>query len=100
MTRYNLYSGVQEIKTKAQRVKTGVLFGLAGLFTAVAMPLAAHAAIPTSTPTYTPFTYIGAAGDCGTGYPAGKPGGASATSTGGTLTLTKSAPTTDCSSAV
>lgn len=50
--------------------------------------------------TYTPFTFIGAAGDCGSGYPAGTPNGANAQqNTNGSVTLTKSAPTTDCSAA-
>ncbi len=50
--------------------------------------------------TYTPFTFIGAAGDCGPSYPAGTPGGASAVqNSDGSVTLTKSALTTDCSSA-
>lgn len=66
---------------------------------AIALSSFAFPAAAASNVTYTPWTFIGAAGDCGTGYPAGTPGGASATTSGGNLTLTKSAPTTDCSSA-
>ena len=52
-----------------------------------------------------PFEYVGAAGDCGTDYPAGTPGGVVAkwdSSTGNpspSLLLAKNVPTTDCSAA-
>lgn len=52
-----------------------------------------------------PFTFVGAAGDCGAGYPAGTPGGVVArfdNTTGNpapSLLLAKNVPTTDCSSA-
>lgn len=55
--------------------------------------------------TLTPFQYVGAAGDCGTGYPAGTPGGVVAkwdNSMGNpapSLRLEKNVPTSDCSAA-
>jgi hypothetical protein len=55
--------------------------------------------------TLTPFEYVGAAGDCGTGYPAGTPGGVVAkwdSTTGNpapSLLLEKNVATTDCSAA-
>lgn len=58
-----------------------------------------------TTYTLTPFEYVGAAGDCGTGYPAGTPGGVVSKwdSTMGnpspSLRLEKNVPTTDCSAA-
>lgn len=74
--------------------KIGVGLVSAATIATFAMPVSAAEPV-----TYTPSTFIGAEGDCGPGYPAGTPGGASATNNNGTLTLTKSAPTTDCSSA-
>ena len=58
-----------------------------------------------TTYTLTPFTFVGKAGDCGPGYPAGTPGGVVArfdNTTGNpapSLLLAKNVPTTDCSSA-
>jgi hypothetical protein len=55
--------------------------------------------------TLTPFTFVGAAGDCGTASPAGTPGGVIAkfdNTTGNpapSLFLAKIVPTTDCSAA-
>ena len=93
-------------KPKSTRMKGGEYMNKtlrkvgAGITTlAIAAASFAMPAMAAGNVTYTPFTFIGAAGDCGTGYPAGTPGGASATNSGGQLTLTKSAPTSDCSAA-
>ena len=74
-----------------------ILVALAAFFVS---PVAA-----TTSYSLTPFTFVGAAGDCGTGYPAGTPGGVVAkfdSTTGNpapSLLLAKNVPTTDCSSA-
>jgi hypothetical protein len=71
-------------------------------FLAFAVPMSAHAA---NTYTVTPWTYVGKAGDCGTGLPAGTEGGVVSkwdSSTGNpapSLRLEKNSPTFDCSSA-
>jgi hypothetical protein len=74
------------------------IFGLLAAF--VASPVTAA-----TTYSLTPFTFVGAAGDCGAGSPAGTPGGVVAkfdNTTGNpapSLLLAKNVPTTDCSSA-
>jgi hypothetical protein len=73
-----------------------------GIGISTAAILAASFIVPAmaASVTYTPWTFIGAAGDCGTGYPAGTPNGAKAQqNSDGSVTLTKTAPTPDCSSA-
>jgi hypothetical protein len=75
---------------------------------AAAVIVLANMAMPVGAATsysLTPFEYVGAAGDCGAGYPAGTPGGVVAKwdSTLGnpapSLRLEKNVPTTDCSAA-
>ncbi len=72
---------------------------LGSLFTSTAF------AAPSSGLSLTPWTFVGAAGDCGTGYPAGTPGNVTSKwdNTVGnpppSLFLEKKALTTDCSSA-
>lgn len=81
------------MNTFAQKIGVGI---------STAAILAASFVVPAfaASTSYTPFTYIGAANDCGSGYPAGTPGGANAQqNSNGSVTLTKSAPTTDCSAA-
>lgn len=83
--------------TRSFGISLTVLTVLATFFVA---PVAAA-----TTYTLTPFTFVGAAGDCGTAYPAGTPGGVVAkfdNTTGNpapSLLLAKNAPTTDCSAA-
>jgi len=106
MVHYNIRKGVKKIKTKTSIALSAAALGIAGLVMAVAMPWAAGAgATPTSSFSLTPWTYVGAAGDCGVGTPAGTPGNVVSQwdyTTGNpspSLYLQKSAPTTDCSSA-
>jgi hypothetical protein len=76
---------------------------LSGVLLAFVLPMSAKAA--TNNYTVTPWTYVGAAGDCGTGLPAGTQGGVVSKwdSTQGSpapsLRLEKNVPTFDCSSA-
>src|SRR3954454_15056434 len=82
-----------------RRLGAGVI-ALTLLATFIVAPVTAA-----TTYTLTPWTYVGKAGDCGTGYPAGTPGNVISRwdpTTGNpapSLLLTKNAPTTDCSSA-
>jgi hypothetical protein len=100
---YNIYQGVKKVKTKSFLAISGAAMGVTGLLVALAMPLAAKAAPPTFS--LSPWTFVGAAGECGADSP---PGTASAvvskwdSSTGNpspSLFLQKNAPTADCSSA-
>lgn len=86
----------------------GALAPVAGFLIAIAMPFAAKA--QTNNMTVTPWTFVGMAGDCGTGTPAGSQTygeGQNVVSRwvsdmgnpGPSLYLQKFAPTTDCSSA-
>jgi hypothetical protein len=67
----------------------------------------ASSTMPAMAATYsaTPFTFVGAAGDCGPGYPAGTAGGVVAQwdnavgNPAPSLFLAKNVPTTDCSAA-
>lgn len=78
-----------------------------GVSTTVLLLAALFVSPVTAATTYslTPFTFVGAAGDCGPGTPAGTPGGVVAkfdSTTGNpapSLLLAKNVPTTDCSSA-
>src|SRR5579884_1873772 len=75
-----------------------------GALTIAALSLATPAMAAT-TYTLTPFTFVGAAGDCGPGYPAGTPGGvvskfdSTVANPAPSLFLAKNVPTTDCSAA-
>jgi hypothetical protein len=71
-----------------------------GISTAAIMAASFVLPAAAASTTYTPFTFIGTAADCGNVGPAGTPGGASATqNSNGSVTLTKSDPTNGCSAA-
>jgi hypothetical protein len=98
---YTIEKGIINTKTWFKRLAIGL--------TALAMPVGLVASVggasAATTYTLTPWTYVGAAGDCGTDYPAGTPGGVVSkwdNTTGNpspSLLLEKNVPTTDCSSA-
>jgi hypothetical protein len=96
--RYKLNFG---IKNKLHKLA----FAVAGLALPTIMIASAGSASAAPTFTVTPWTFVGATGDCGPGYPAGTPGGVVSkwdNTTGNpapSLRLEKNVPTTDCSAA-
>lgn len=71
-----------------------------GISTAAIMAASFVLPAAAASTSYTPFTFIGSAADCGNVGPAGTPGGATATQNpDGSLTLTKTDPTNGCSAA-
>jgi hypothetical protein len=100
--KYNIRTGVKRAKTKIALTLSALIVGVSSIGLALAVPFAASAA---TTYTISPWTFVGAAGDCGVGYPAGTPGGVVSkwdNTTGNpspSLFLQKNVPTTDCSSA-
>jgi hypothetical protein len=101
---YNVSTGIRKVKTKlAIAISALALIG-GGAVMSFATFGSAHAS-PSSTFTLTPSTFVGAAGDCGTAYPAGTPGGVVSKwdNTFGnpapSLQLQKNVPTADCSAA-
>jgi hypothetical protein len=100
--KYNIRTGLTKVKTKVAIGVSGVMLLLGGTGMSLFLVGSSHAA--SNTYTLTPWTFVGAAGDCGTGYPAGTGPVVSKwdNSTGNpapSLRLEKNAPTTDCSAA-
>src|SRR4051812_37973080 len=100
--RYDIKSGIKRTKNRL----AAVVMGLMALAFPVSMALGTGAAgAASSTYTLTPWTYVGAMGDCGPAYPAGTPNGVVSkwdSTTGNpapSLRLEKNVLTTDCSSA-
>jgi hypothetical protein len=101
--KYNIRTGLTKVKTKVAIGVSGVMLLLGGTGMSLFLAGTSHAA--SNTYTLTPWTFVGAAGDCGTGYPAGTPGGVvskwdnSIGNPAPSLRLEKNVPLTDCSSA-
>jgi hypothetical protein len=98
---YKLQTGIKSAKKRV----SAFAIGLTALAFPAVIALSGGAASAATTYTVTPWTFVGAAGDCGPGYPAGTPGGVVSAwdnSTGNpspSLRLEKNVATTDCSSA-
>ena len=98
---YKLQVGVKKVKAKLSIMAVSA----AALVFPAALALSAGAANAAPNFTITPWTFVGAAGDCGPGYPAGTPGGVvskwdnSVGNPSPSLFLQKNVPTADCSSA-
>ena len=98
---YTIESGVKHARLNLQKL----IIGITAFAFSAALAISIGSASAATTYTLTPSTYVGAAGDCGTDYPAGTPGGVVSkwdNTTGNpspSLLLEKNVPTTDCSSA-
>src|SRR6202042_1029765 len=98
---YRLQAGIKQARTKLS-IMTISLVALM-LPTVFALSGGAANALPSFS--ITPWTFVGALGDCGPGYPAGTPGGVvskwdnSVGNPSPSLFLQKNVPTADCSSA-
>jgi len=100
--KYSFKNGITTFKTKLALTISAIALAVGGTVGASLLPSAASAA---SSYSISPWTFVGAAGECGTNYPAGTAGNVvskwdySVGNPTPSLYLQKSAATTDCSSA-